>query len=171
MVRIKFGEIKEHWTSYIAKHPFQWWRTLTSKSTDNQNIVRKKIIEWVRKLCIDEHLQVGFIAVENEFNHRGHWHLLMLGKNRIGETLAGVSMKKWAKEWCAENCGKWIHWDNGARIRPVNEIMGVSSYLARNLIVEDPDFSDVFIYNKKLLKKCRLKSFQPNLINSANIRR
>jgi hypothetical protein len=157
MPRIKFGEIKDHWAIYIAEHPFQWFATLTFRDAVDQVSGRKKVIEWVRKICVGEHLQVGFIAVENEFNCRGHWHLLMLGRNRFGRDLSKVSKHKWAKRWWEDNCGRNIKLEKGVLIKEVNEIYGVSSYLARNLIVKNPDQSDVFFYNRKLLKKCRLK--------------
>jgi hypothetical protein len=97
----------------------------------------------------------------------------MLGRNRNGLTLSSVSKEKWSIYWCKKNlcnkkpqrkrcrkkCIDEKRWSIGAKILDVYEVMGVSRYLTRNLIVKDPALSDVFIYNKKLLEKCRLKSF------------
>ena len=178
MQRIKFGELNDSYSRFFSQWKFEWYATFTFKDPVKQELGRKKILHWVRRLCVEEQLQVAFIGVFNAFEHRrkilktepylkelddgyisGHWHLLIFGRNRFGQTLSEVSMEKWAKQWCTENCGKWIHWDNGARITSDFDITQASSYMAQNLIVKNPNASDLLIYNKKLLTKCRLKSF------------
>ena len=172
MPRIKFGELNDTCSRFIAQFPFEWFSTFTFKDPVSQEIGGEKVLQWIRKICTEEHMQVGFISVVNEV-HRIHNHLLMLGRNRAGLTLSSVSKEKWAKYWCKKNLcyKKWqkkecrkncideMRWNIGAKISDVYEIMGVSRYLTRNLIVKDPALSDVFIYNKKLLEKCGLKSF------------
>ena len=158
MPRIKFGEMRNHWAEFIWQFPFHWWVSLTSKVPLPQSPGRDRILEWVRQLCVEEGMQVAFIAVENEFSHRAHWHLLMLGRNRFGRDLSSVDKKKWAKRWWKTNCSPRIKVKKGALIKDVEEIVGVSSYLARNLVVKNPDASDLFIYNKKLLKRSTRRS-------------
>jgi hypothetical protein len=104
-----------------------------------------------------ECIQIAFIAVVNEYNHRRHWHLLMLGDSSVGKRLSDVSKLYWAKDWCKENCGKLIKPENGAKILPVKKVFGVSRYMAHNLVVGDNDKSDIVIYNRRLLKRYETK--------------
>jgi hypothetical protein len=64
-----------------------------------------------------------------------------------------VDEEKWARRWWEANCGRWIKVKKGALIKGVRKTMDEHKYLAKNLVVENPDASDIFIYNKKLLKK------------------
>lgn len=176
MSKIKFGELNDSYSRFFSQWQFEWCSTLTFKDPVKQELGRKKLLEWTRRLCVDEHIQVAFIGVFNAFEHRrkilktepylkefdndfinGHWHLLMFGRNRFGQTLSEVSMERWAQEWHKRNCGKWIHWANGAEIRSDFDIMQESGYMAKNLIVKNPDASDLLIYNKELLEKCKVK--------------
>jgi hypothetical protein len=137
--------VKDHWTSYLVKFPFDWGVTLTFKYPVKKEHAKIKLKAWTRKLCKEERLQIGYIAVINEIN-RIHLHLLALGRNRHGKTLLDVPVDKWKKKWNAHS-----------KIRPVEEIERASSYLSRNLVVKNEDLSDVWIYNSKLLKKLRFK--------------
>ncbi len=175
-MRIKFKELIDEFSRFISQWKFEWYAVLTFEDPVKQELGRKKILEWIRRICIYEHIQVAFIGVFNEFEHRqkilktepvlkelddgyihGHWHLMMFGRNRFGQTLSKVSIKMWAQDWHKRNCGYWIHWDNGARIRSDFNVTQESRYMGKNLIVRNPDGSDLLIYNKKLLKKCRIK--------------
>jgi hypothetical protein len=157
--------------SSVAKNPFDGWFDSASKNTDNQIIVRQKITELAKKLFVKEQLQVGIIIAENEFNHREHWYLFMSSRRRNGHTLSEVSMEKWAKEWCKENCGKHVHWDNGARIRPVNDVKGLSSYLPETWSLRILNYQMFSYTTRNCWKNVGLKVFQPNLVNPANLRR
>jgi len=86
--------------------------------------------------------------------------LLMLGRNRFGRNrnLSSVDKEKWARRWWEANCGRWIKVKKGALIKGVRKTTDENKYLAKNLVVENPDASDIFIYNKKLLKKLRRES-------------
>jgi hypothetical protein len=157
---IKLGRIRDHWANFIGQFAFQWFVSLTFKNPVRQELGRKKILRWVRQLCVEEGLQIAFIGVENEFYHRAHWHLLMLGRNRFGRNrnLSSVDKEKWARRWWEANCGRWIKVKKGALIKGVRKTTDENKYLAKNLVVENPDASDIFIYNKKLLKKLRRES-------------
>jgi hypothetical protein len=151
--------IKKGWAKLIMQYPFEWWVSLSFQYPVSQDIAKGRFLGWIRKICIKENLQIGCIAVFNS-SSRIHGHALMLGRNRKEKNLLNVSMKKWAIEWCHKNCGKRMHWYNGARIRPVYFKPGVSTYFSGNLNLESPDLSEVFFYNRKLLKRCRIKKSQ-----------
>jgi hypothetical protein len=178
MVRNKFKELIDNFSKFVSQWKFEWYSVLTFKDPVKQELGRKKLLQWIRRICVYENIQVAFIGVFNEFEHRqkilktepvlkelddvyipGHWHLMMFGRNRFGQTLSKVSIKMWAQDWHKRNCGDWIHWDNGARIRSDFNLTQKSRYMGKNLMVRNPDGSDLLIYNKKLLEKCRAKSF------------
>jgi hypothetical protein len=144
MERIKIGELKDVWALFIAQWPFEWWVTLTFENPVNEEIARKRLKVWTRKICIQEKLQLAYFAVFNELK-RGHLHLLMLGKNRFGNTLKNVSLKKWTKEWIEGN----------AEIKKVFNLQGVSQYISQNLTLKNPSLSDIYYYNQGLLRKLK----------------
>jgi hypothetical protein len=147
MEKRKLGELRDVWALFIAQWPFEWWVTLTFENTVNQEIARKKLNIWTRKICKQEELQLAYFAVFNELK-RGHLHLLMLGKNRNGKALKDVSKKRWTEEWV----------DGNAEIKKVFNLMGVSSYLSQNLTLNNPNLSNIYSYNQRLLKKYKLAS-------------
>lgn len=155
MNRQEAGSVKNGWANLVAQYPYEWWLSLSFKHPVSQDIAKDRFFDWVRKICIKEHLQIACMAVFNE-SHRIHVHALMLGRNRKGKTLLNVCMKNWAEKWCEKNCGDWISWDNGARIRPVYSIAGVSTYFSKNIHPEHADLSNILFYNRKLLKRCRI---------------
>jgi len=138
---------------FVADHPFQWFVTLTFKESVTQELAGERLRTWTRKICRGEEIQVAYIAVVKEEETRCHWHLLMLGRNRWGKTLHRVSIERWAREWWKVNCGETISWNEGARIDPVYEMMGVSRYLVDHLIPSASSKSDLIYYNEKLLMK------------------
>jgi hypothetical protein len=153
---------KETQVNVIAAHPFEWFATLTFKEPVNQELARKRVRNWTRKIIRAEEMRLGWIAVVRQDGNRCHWHLLMLGLNKWGKRLRSVSIERWAREWCKENCAKSISWRDGARIIPVHEISGVSRYLIENLTPDAPILSDLLFHDKKLLMKsrryCRLET-------------
>lgn len=144
MRRIKFGELKNAWASRLTEWPFEWWATLTFKFSVNQEIGRKRLINWTREICTEEQLQLAYMAVFNELR-RGHWHVLMLGRNRQGKSLRDVSREKWQERW-----------RDNALIQEIYDLAGISRYFSHNLVLENADLSGVFSYNRKLLNKCKI---------------
>jgi hypothetical protein len=145
IMRVRYGEIKDEWALYFTKWPWEWWVTLTFKDTVDQELARKRLLDWTRQICVREKLQLAYMAVYNQRN-RGHLHLLMLGRNRYGRTLRDISIEE-----CNED------WDDNSLIKPIYNIYGLGSYLSKNLVLRNSDLSDIVLYNKKLLKKCEIK--------------
>ena len=142
-MRVKYGEIKNEYALFFAQWPFQWWATLSFRIPVNQYTARKELLKWTRKLCVKERMQIAYVAVFNEL-HRSHLHVVMLGRNRFGQTLKDVSEEDWCK-----------HWGANALIKPVNNLMGASCYLSQNVTLQNTDKWDLLFYNRKLLKKCK----------------
>jgi hypothetical protein len=144
-MRVRYGEIKDEWALYFTKWPWEWWVTLTFEDTVDQDLARERLIDWTRKICVREKLQLAYMAVYNQ-RKRGHLHLLMLGRNRYGKTLRDVSIERCNKDWKAYS-----------RIKPIENIYGLGPYLSKNLVLWNSDLSDIVFYNIKLLKKCKIK--------------
>ena len=156
-MRLRFGEMKDELTLFFAQCPFEWFATLTFKNPGDQEIARKRLINWTREICLMENLQVGFIAVFNQIK-RGHLHALMIGRNKSGKTLLDVSENKWAEKW-----------GDNALIKIINNLHGVSAYLSNNVSFGNPDKSNIFFYNQNLLEKNKKPSSlkgEPMEINS-----
>jgi hypothetical protein len=173
----KHSSVQDAWEKLAARYPFEWWTSLSFEYPVSQEVATKRLSSWVRSICVEEHLQVGYIAVFNE-TRRIHGHALMFGRNREGKTLLNVSMKRWATDWWKNNCGSKINWDKGARIRPVYDMTGVSKYFSKNITLKTPDLSDVSFYNGKLLRKYEIKRNQnavkenhPVIVKQSSIKR
>jgi hypothetical protein len=172
-MRLRLGQIRDEFALFLAQWPFEWLATLTFKFPVEQEIGRKRLIRWTREICIKEHLQVSFVAVFNQMKH-DHLHVLMLGKSKVGKTLAAVSADKWCNFWVEIRGGRseesrsnqWTQ--NPGELRrkkwhPAviqvldNNIYGVASYVSsrRNFSFDDPERSGIFIYNQSLLEKVR----------------
>ncbi len=151
-MRLRLGEVRDEFGLFIAQFPFEWFATLTFAYPVNQEAARKRITQWIRAICILEQLQIASIGVFNKLN-RSHLHLVMLGSNRLGRTLSDVSIEMWTKRW-----------GDDALIKPINNLSGVAGYLSRNLTLNHPDKSEIFIFNKKLLKRVKRGSAPAHLM-------
>ena len=138
--------LKGHWIDYLVQFPFEWWVTLTFRDLVKSEYAKFKLKSWTRKLIKEERLQIAYIAVINKVN-RIHLHLLVLGRNKHGKTLLDVSIEKWQKEWKAQ-----------AKIQSIYDVVGISSYFERNIILKDNSLSEGLLFNLKLLKKVQISN-------------
>jgi len=136
--------LKYWWSEFFSGQDFEWFVTLTFQRPVSAEVARRHFIEWVRSLCVDEHIQVAAKCVYNR-KAGGHLHLLMLGHNKEGKKLCNVSKEKWSKEWSTYKCG--------CLIKNVRDLKGAARYLSCNLDLNDDDPYSVFEYNTRLLRK------------------
>jgi len=140
-------ELKTAWEEFISRHPFEWFVTLTFRYPVSSTDARKHCLEWVRSICLKEHLQIAALVVFND-SKQCHLHLLMLGRNRDGKNLSTVSKEYWSKQWSKYKCG--------CLIEQVYDCEGAANYLVKNMNLYKDDPDNVLTYNHKLLKKTAL---------------
>ena len=155
---------KEVLIEFIADHPFQWFASLTFEGPVTQGLARDRLRDWSRKICRTEGMQLAFIAVVVQEECRCHLHALILGRNRCGKTLHGVSLERWERAWWKVNCGPAIPWRDGARIDPVYDTKGLSRYVIEDNLIRYrlTALTDLFFYNERLLAKSRAKRGNKN---------
>jgi hypothetical protein len=124
----------------ISRCQFEWFVTLTFQYSVTSYIARECFLQWVRSICVQEHLQIAAIIIYNGFN-QGHLHVMMLGRNQKGKSLSDVSMEYWQKQWS--------RYKYGCLIEPIDNREGA----AKNMNLYRDDDDNVTFYNKKLLKK------------------
>ncbi len=139
-------QLKDAWSEFFSDQYFEWFVTLTFQRPVSAEAARRHFIEWVRSLCVNEHIQVAAKGVYNR-KAGGHLHLLMFGRNKKWKSLRNVSKEKWSKEWSKYKCG--------CLIENVRDLKGAARYLACNVdpYLYDDDPYSVFEYNARLLKK------------------
>ena len=146
-MKLKFGQMRDELTLFLTQWPFEWFATFSFKMPVEQEISRKRLINWTRMLCVKEGVQVAFIAVFNEVD-RAHLHVLMLARNKAGKTLSNIPVSTWGRKW-----------GNNAKIREIYNIYGVSDYLSRkNVSLENADKWAFFSYNRNLLGRTKIGS-------------
>ena len=145
VIETQEDDLQETWTEFLGQWPFEWFGSLTFEHPVSRYTARREVNDWHRRICIEEQLQLGCFSIFNEFD-RSHVHSLMLGRNREGKTLMDVLIEPWLDEWEAN-----------ADIQEVYDIEGVADYcVRRNLFIPNPDLSDYWTYNQKLLRKFRV---------------
>lgn len=137
-------ELKASWKEFISRCPFEWFVTLTFPYPVSSYIAKEHFLNWVRSICLREHLQVAAVIVYNDLG-QGHLHLMMLGHNQRGKTLGSVSMEYWRRQWSSY---KW-----GCVIEQVNDLEGAAKYLVKNMNLYKNNSDNESFYNIKLLKK------------------
>ncbi len=145
--RIRYGEPKIDYSDIFSVYPFECFGTLTFKYPVTQDTARKRLVEWIRALCVRESLQIACLAVLN-WEDRVHWHVLMLGRSASGKTLRNVPIEN-----CNDGWGPYKLSDK-AKVEFIRDRIAVSKYMSKNLATRDPGSAELFCYNKKLLKRC-----------------
>jgi hypothetical protein len=89
-----------------------------------------------------------------------HCHLLALGRgitNGSPKTLLGVSHEFWERRWAliAKASATKVN-VRAAKIEPLRNIIKASSYIARHLRFPKSTWSELYVYNRKLLAKTQL---------------
>ena len=115
-------------------------------------MVKDHRLDWTRRLCITEKIQVCYFYVEAYTDGHPHLHLLMLGQNNPKDgltkrTLLDVDPLYWQ-----------IVWNYRAKVDQIDSVEKPSNYLAFHLKRYDEDNIDHGYYNKKMIKKLRKES-------------
>ena len=72
--------------AFLDEWPWEWFCTLNLPQKSNHSDAEKLIKHWRIKLATREKIQVAYQGVFSLVPHE-HVHLVMLGRNRRGETL------------------------------------------------------------------------------------
>jgi len=130
--------------TYLPSWLWQWMVTLTFPQPHlKAQAVNSLRLNWTRKLCTSEKIQVAYFYVLAYDSGHPHLHLLMIGKGQNGnKSLLDVDLNKWESAW------PYI-----SKIQVPSENLSVSGYLARHWLKYDPDRLEYDFYNKKLLKR------------------
>jgi hypothetical protein len=145
-MKLRFGQMRDELALFLAQWPFEWFASMSFAIPAEQEIARKRLIEWTRKLCVKEGVQVAFIAVFNKAI-RSHLHVLMLARSKSGKTLSNISMSTWSRQW-----------GHNTNIDSIYNLHGVGVYLSyKNVAFENADKWEFFIYNKNLLERSKIK--------------
>ncbi len=112
-------------------------------------------LEWTRKLCVGEGMQIGYYYVFGAAATFGHFHLLMLGWRECEhytKTLYDVDPEVWKSQW-----------GYSAKISEPYSIEKLSAYMAKHIRRKNYDEIDVGFYNSKLLKKLKIPDYMSYL--------
>ena len=119
--------LKRTWTELMSRNSFEWFASLTFRDQVSSSYARKTYIDWIRNLCVQEHMQVASMTVYNPSPHP-HLHSVILGTNKGGRALNDVSCPEWER--------KWNRNPKAARIELIRGLNDVAAYLAfKNLDV------------------------------------
>lgn len=127
----------------LASWPWQWFVHLTLRTPVSNGTVHRNLKEWTRKISKKEHLQVAYIgSLNTDPLHRKHLHLLMLGRNKHGQSLLDAHRERCEHAWKA----------GMAEVKEVYYNLGACDYLIRNMPFHD---HEPIYYNLKLLSKTK----------------
>lgn len=85
---------------WLNSYNWHWFITLTLKDYDCEPKARVMLLNWTRKLCTEEHIQVGYFYLYCEKQKHAHLHALMVGSDSSGgKTLLDISRSKWERRW------------------------------------------------------------------------
>ena len=134
------------YSEFFNSWNWEWFVTFTFPLSQSFSIVaiNKLRLNWTRSLCLDEHLQVGYVYVLSYASDLPHVHLLMVGSgNKGNRTLSDVDNYVWEEQW-----------PYNAQIEAPYGNWAVAKYVAKNLSwsIKTPDYD---FYNIKLLRKLR----------------
>jgi len=137
----------ENFVIFLSRWSWQWIVTLTFSDdfrTKGPDACKRKMMEWIRNLQKQEHMQVGCIYVLSFKTANPHIHLLMIGNlsSDPDKSLENVCTRTYEKKWPFY-----------ARINVVNSYYGVTKYLASQDYSMRDDRVQYENYNMKLLKK------------------
>ena len=133
----------EPYLKIFTRHKWQWFATLTFNHRPDYQVAEKAARVWLRELCKRLHMQIAALGAFNGHpSQHPHFHLLMLGKNRKGQSLLDFN-------GLCGMAGKL--WGRNALVEPVKDHQAVAAYTTKNLNLSQPDLSDIFIYNRRLI--------------------
>ena len=141
------------YTGFLMSFPWQWFVTLAFPVEKNSGPVKMNMrrLWWTRKLCVIESIQVGYFYVAAAQGNFTHIHMLMLGRStRHGytKTLDIVSRSFWES-----------FWKHQTKVEKPVSISSLATYFVAHMHNPKYDWTEADFYNLKLLKKCKLGSF------------
>ncbi len=81
------GSLQEQLSSWFAQWPFEFFVSLTLEDDHVSNeVFASRIVKWNRSLEKKRALQTAYQGLIS-YHNRKHAHLLLLGRNRFGNTL------------------------------------------------------------------------------------
>lgn len=138
-------KIYEAYSKYLQHWDWEWFVVLTFWNDEKPGDAKTAFINWIRQLCVEEHIQIaGFYGIAYNLRHP-HIHALLLGRGKTPDglkTLVHVSPIKWQNLW-----------DHIAKVESLRSNEDSSRYLAKHFLT-DQNF-DLDFYNLKLLKKLK----------------
>lgn len=156
--------ICREYSHFIQTIPWQWFATLTFSPKINNpemvkdhklispKLVKDHRLDWTRRLCITEKIQVAYFYVEAYVDSHPHIHLLMFGQGnrkdgQTKKTLLNVDPLYWQ-----------IMWNYKAKVEQLDSVVKPSKYIANHLKKHDEENIDYDFYNTWLLKKLMKES-------------
>jgi hypothetical protein len=136
-------QLSDAMISELSNWKWQWFVTLTFPVFPQFTEIKinKLLLQWKRKLCTQEKIQLASEWVLVVKNSLPHVHLLMVGSNLFEKTLNDVDEKYWESQWGYE-----------AKIEKPISNDAVVKYFVKNLMYSN---SELNLYNVKLLKKLK----------------
>ncbi len=130
----------QDYSNYYQKWNWEWFATLTfNYDNPNPQSIKKLRLDWTRKLCTLENIQVAYFYVETYIQQHPHLHLLMIGRNNENKTLLDINPTEYE-----------LMWPYLAKIEIPRSETAVTNYFTKNLLSPNAEWD---IYNQYLLKK------------------
>jgi hypothetical protein len=144
--------LSKSYARYLRNWNFEWFATFTFSAERRFGdwLVKRYLLDWSRKLCTGENIQIAYFYVMCLNYGHPHVHLLMIGRgkyNRGIKTLRHVVRSKWEGEW------PFL-----AKIETPESQAGVVNYFASHLFRKKCFRYQIDSYNLKLLSKLKTVS-------------
>ena len=141
--------LSKRYARYLRIWTWQWFATLTfpAERRFGDWLVKRYILEWTRRLCTSEHIQIAYFYVLCWTYGHPHVHLLMIGRGRSDQgvkTLRNVSNSTWE-----------MNWPFYAKIESSISQVRVVNYFASHLYRKKCFRYEIDTYNTKLLSKLK----------------
>jgi hypothetical protein len=136
-------EVKTGWTDFLNNVEWEKFATLTFKTLPKHPDAIRQIVnrDFIRPITKDSKKQICAVGVFNKLK-RDHVHVLMLGTNRFKKSLIEIKNKEIEK-----------YWPHG--MSKISDIFsgGAVEYFASNISFWNPDSTEVFYSNWRLIRK------------------
>lgn len=139
------------WLRHIE---WQWLATFTFARRVSRQEARGRLIDWLRELQKDEHMQVGAAYYYVVQNNHTHFHVVLIGsgtRNGSEITLADIDPAKWENAWSRRRVLRGRN--RPAVIEVVESSEGASQYLARHNFEWKSGTAEFNWYNGRLLER------------------
>lgn len=128
---------------------WEWIGHITLDKNYNDEVINKKLLQWVRKIQTREHMQIAYMGILCRKKGHPHVHLLMLGRgnanNRV-KTLLSVDSSFWGEQW-----------PHFAKVERINDWESAIRYIAAHVFRSKCDEHELIDYNQKLLHRCSMR--------------